>query len=92
VHGFGALGSTLQGWADSFAILLSMHLQGGGDLAQLAHKFVHKRFEPNGETDNPAIPECSCIPHYVLCWLALRFGDEDLKRELDIAEKERTLA
>lgn len=91
VHGFGVVGTTLQGWADSFAIMLSINLQQGGDLSRLAHKFTGKQFEPNGKTDNPDIPECSSIPHYILCWLALRFGDEDLKRELDLAEAKETL-
>lgn len=92
IHGFGKLGMDTQGWADTFAIMLSINMQQGGDLAQLARKFAHKRFGPRGETDNPRIPECSCIPDYVLRWLALQFGDADLKRELDLADQEETLA
>jgi hypothetical protein len=30
IHGFGALGSSMQGWADTLAILLSMYLQEDG--------------------------------------------------------------
>lgn len=91
IHGFGVTGTTLQGWADTLAILLSMFLQEGGSLSRLAHKFVHKKFEPNGPTDNPDIPECASVPEYVLRWLAFRFGDEDLKAALDLADQEETL-
>lgn len=91
VHGFGVLGSTMQGWADSFAIMLSINLQTGGDLGILFRKFAHKRFDPAGPTDNPAIPECSSVPDYILRWLALRFGDEALRQELVRADEEETL-
>lgn len=82
IHGFGALGSTMQGWADSFAIMLSIARQSGADLSRIAHKFAHKRFDPSGPTDNPEIPYCYSVPDYILRWLALRFGDEDLREEL----------
>jgi ribonucleoside-diphosphate reductase alpha chain len=62
VHGFGALGSTNQGWTDTFGVLVSLALQADWDLADLARRFAHVRFDPCGETDNPDIPHCQSIP------------------------------
>lgn len=92
IHGFGVLGSTMQGWADSFAIMLSLSMQTGGDLASLARKFAHKRFDPSGPTDNPAIPTCYSVPDYILRWLALRYGDDALRTELSLIDNEEPLA
>lgn len=66
IRGFGRYGSTMQGWADSFAMMLSFHVQGGGDLAQVGHAFIEKRIEPYGVTDDPDIPHCSSMQDYIL--------------------------
>lgn len=70
IHGFGKLGSAMQGWADAFAIMLSKYAQQGGDLQGLARKFQEKRFEPFGPTDNPDVPYCDSLPDYILRYVA----------------------
>jgi ribonucleoside-diphosphate reductase alpha chain len=82
VHGFGKLGSTTQGWTDSFCIMLSLGLQNGLRLRTFAPRLVQMKFEPNGYTDDPRIPFCYSIPDYVCRWLAHHFGDIKLKEEL----------
>src|ERR1700760_2881007 len=69
VHGFGKLGSTVQGWTDSFAILVSLALQQGMTLPELAKRFAYLKFEPHGYTDNPKIPKCWSVPDYVFRYL-----------------------
>jgi ribonucleoside-diphosphate reductase alpha chain len=88
VHGFGKLGSTIQGWTDSFSILTSIALQEGVSLSDLARRFAYLKFEPYGMTDNPKIPKCYSVPDYIFRWLALEFGDEKLQKELDNIAKE----
>lgn len=88
LHGFGQAGSTLDGWTQTFAIMLSVGLQFGVELPMLARKFAHMRFEPNGDTDNEDIPWCASVPHYIFNWLAFEFGDEELKQELVAINKE----
>lgn len=82
IHGFGALGSTNAGWTNAFAIMLSIGLQFGTELPMLARKFAHMKFEPNGETSNPDIPFCHSIPDYLFQWIALKYGDENLQKEM----------
>jgi len=73
IRGFGRYGSTMQGWADSFAMMLSFYVQGGGDLPQVGHAFIEKRIEPYGTTDDPDIPHCSSMQDYILRLLARWF-------------------
>jgi len=82
IHGFGKLGSSHQGWVDSFAIMVSLALQEGMELAPLAKRFAYLKFEPRGFTDNPKIPKCYSVPDYIFRFLALEFGDEKLQKEL----------
>ncbi len=72
-------GSTLAGLLDAFAISVSMALQYGVPLKDLAHKFIYTRFEPAGFTENPEIRIATSIIDYIFRYLALRFlGPEDL--------------
>lgn len=73
IRGFGRYGSTMQGWADSFAMMLSFHVQGEGDLAQVAGAFIEKRIEPYGSTDDESISFCSSMQDYILRLLASWF-------------------
>lgn len=82
VHGFGKLGSVVQGWTDSFCIMLSLGLQNGLSLREFGPRLAQMKFEPKGETDNARIPHCHSIPDYVVRWLAHHYGDDRLKREL----------
>lgn len=82
VHGFGKLGSVVQSWTDCFCIMLSLGLQNGLDLTEVAPRLAQMKFEPNGETDNKKIPFCYSVPDYVVRWLVHHYGDARLKKEL----------
>jgi|SoiMethySBSTD1v2_1073268.scaffolds.fasta_scaffold03950_15 ribonucleoside-diphosphate reductase alpha chain len=73
----GKAGSTLAGFADSFATAVSFALQHGVELRFLADKFSHVRFEPSGFTGNPQIPIAKSIVDYVFRWMALQFLPQD---------------
>jgi len=66
-------GSTLSGLMDSFATTISIALQYGVPLKVLVNKFIHRRFEPSGWTDNPQIQVAKSITDYIGRWLALKF-------------------
>jgi ribonucleoside-diphosphate reductase alpha chain len=69
----GKAGSTLAGFADSFATAISFSLQHGVELRFLVDKFTHVRFEPSGFTGNPQIPIAKSIVDYVFRWMAIQF-------------------
>jgi ribonucleoside-diphosphate reductase alpha chain len=73
----GKAGSTLAGFADSFATAISFALQHGVELRFLVDKFTHVRFEPSGFTGNERIPIAKSIVDYVFRWLALQFLPEE---------------
>jgi ribonucleoside-diphosphate reductase alpha chain len=70
-------GSTLSGLLDAFAISVSMALQYGVPLKDLAHKFIYTRFEPAGFTENQNIRIATSIVDYIFRYLALRFLTPD---------------
>ncbi len=62
-------GSTLYALMDSLAIAISLALQWGSSLEDLADKFVGVSFEPQGLTSNENIPMASSIVSYTFEWL-----------------------
>lgn len=58
-------GSTISGMFDSFAIAVSLGLQRGVPIDELAAKFVDTNFDPSGPTLNAEIPRASSVPDYV---------------------------
>lgn len=66
-------GSTIGGFADCFARLVSISLQHGIELEYLIKKMRGHRFEPSGQTINKEISSCTSIIDYVFCWLELNF-------------------
>jgi len=66
-------GSTISGFADSFAQAVSYNLQYGVPLQTLVDKFSHTRFEPAGLTKNPKVRIAKSIVDYVFRWMATRF-------------------
>jgi ribonucleoside-diphosphate reductase alpha chain len=66
-------GSMLSGMMDSFATAISIGLQYGVPLKVLVKKFAGVRFEPNGPTQNPNIPQARSIMDYIFRWLAVKF-------------------
>ena len=84
-------GSTLSGLLDSFAISVSMSLQYGVPLKELAHKFIHSRFEPAGFTKNPDVQVATSIIDYIFRYLALRFLSDDDLEEFGMARTHQIL-
>ena len=66
-------GSTISGFADSFAQAISYALQYGVTLQVLVDKFSHARFEPAGLTKNPDVRIAKSIVDYVFRWMATKF-------------------
>jgi len=66
-------GSTLAGLLDAFAIAVSVALQYGVPLRDLARRFCYARFEPAGYTDNPEVQVATSIVDYLFRYLGLRF-------------------
>ena len=66
-------GSTISGFADSFAQAVSYALQYGVPLQMLVDKFSHTRFEPGGLTKNPNVRIAKSIVDYVFRWMATKF-------------------
>jgi ribonucleoside-diphosphate reductase alpha chain len=69
-------GSPLAALMDSIGILTSFGLQAGIPLATFCRKMTGMRFEPNGSTSNPEIPDCTSIVDYVFRWLERQFPAE----------------
>lgn len=88
MHGFGKEGSTLEGWTQFSAILLSLSLQAGTDFASLARRIGQMKFEPYGRTTDPAIPFAPSVPAYIVAWLALTFGDDTAQQGINEVMKE----
>ncbi len=81
-------GSTISGLMDSFATAISMALQYGVPFKVLVDKFSHTRFEPSGFTKNPNIPMAKSIMDYIFRWLATKFLDGQVQREVGIIRPE----
>ncbi len=77
-------GSTLSGFADAFAIAVSMALQHGVPLNVLARHYLNTHFDPCGATNDPQIPRARSIPDYVFRWLSQRFLPSEDQRELGL--------
>ena len=66
-------GSTLAGFADAFAQVVSIALQYGVPVNVLQDKFIDARFAPMGTTTNSKIPTTTSIIDYVFRWIDLTF-------------------
>ena len=66
-------GGTLDGFCDCWAIAVSMLLQTGTTLDQLAEKFAYQGFEPAGRTDCQAVRHARSVPDYVVRWMQSEF-------------------
>ncbi len=70
-------GSTISGMCQAFCRAFSLSLQHGLGLQDACVRFKGMRFEPQGPTGNPDIPEASSIIDYVARYLELEFGDHE---------------
>jgi ribonucleoside-diphosphate reductase alpha chain len=69
-------GSTIGGLMDCFGTAISMSLQYGVPLRVYIEKFSHTKFEPQGHTKNPDIPNAKSLVDYIFRWLSLTFLPE----------------
>jgi ribonucleoside-diphosphate reductase alpha chain len=76
-------GSTIGGLMDSFGTAISLCLQYGVPVRDLAEKFEHTRFEPSGFTKNPDIPVAKSIVDYIFRWTNLQFGERQAELPFD---------
>ena len=66
-------GSSIQGFTDTVAILLSMCLQHGVPLTDLIRKLGFSKFDPSGFTRNPDIPIAHSFIDYLMRWMGMKF-------------------
>lgn len=66
-------GSTLAGFMDGLAVLMSMGLQYGVPLKAVVDKLLNTRFEPSGSTHNPDICYATSVLDYIARWLGGKF-------------------
>ncbi|MDF1810011.1 MAG: hypothetical protein P1U42_09980 [Phycisphaerales bacterium] len=67
-------GSAISGMCQAFCRAFSIALQYGLPVDEAVKRFKGMRFEPNGLTNNPEIPEADSIIDYVAKYLELQFA------------------
>lgn len=67
-------GGLLQGVMDAWARSLSLLLQYGVPVREVARMFAWHKFEPMGVTTNPDIPMANSVVDYVARWLSARYA------------------
>lgn len=80
-------GSFIKGVLDGFALLLSIALQHGIPLEDIASKFIHMRFEPSGYTNDKSIPIASSIFDLMFRKLALKYLDKEALERLGVEDR-----
>jgi len=70
-------GSSISGFCQAFCRAFSLSLQFGLSIPDAVKRFKGMKFEPNGATNNPNIPEADSIIDYVARYLELEFGNLD---------------
>ena len=71
-----ASGSTLDGFADAWAIAMTHALRAKADKWQeLCEKLSWGKFEPMGFTDNPDMRNVGSVVDYVCRWMLAEFGE-----------------
>ena len=68
-------GSAISGMCQAFCRAFSIALQYGLPVEEAVRRFKGMRFEPNGPTSNPDIPETDSIIDYVARYLEIEFGN-----------------
>src|SRR5436190_6578620 len=76
LQGFGKEGSSTYGWTQAFAMLFSIGLQTGGQafLDGVTHKLGEMKFDPQGKTNDPDVPEYRSVPDYIVKKIDRWFG------------------
>ncbi len=69
-------GSSTRGYLDTIGTLISISLQRGTGINEIADKLIGTRYEPSGFTADPAIPVASSIGDYIGRFLRRHFVDK----------------
>jgi ribonucleoside-diphosphate reductase alpha chain len=77
-------GSTLSGFADSLATIISIALQYNVPLKEFVRKLSHVKFEPNGFTDNPDIRIAHSLIDYIFRFLGLKYLSKEDQKDLGL--------
>ena len=80
----------LGGAYEAFSIAVSMLFQSGWSVEDLAKKFAHMRFKPDGMTGNKSVPIAKSIPDYLFRWLQSDEFKQAAKKEIDNEQKKET--
>ncbi len=72
-------GSAISGMCQAFCRAFSIALQYGLPVEEAVKRFKGMRFEPNGMTSNPDIPEADSIIDYVAKYLELHYTGQSRK-------------
>ena len=84
-------GSFVRGVLDGFSLLLSIALQHGIPLEEIATKYLHMRFEPSGYTNDPTVPMAASFFDLVFRKLALRYLDDEALKRLGVEDYTKKL-
>ena len=86
-------GSSIQGFTDTVAILLSMCLQHGVPLTDLIRKLGFSKFDPSGFTRNPDIPIAHSFIDYLMRWMGMKFvsGYRDRMSPANVTEETKAV-
>lgn len=82
-------GSTMSGFADALATVLSIALQYGVPLKEYVRKLSHLKFEPSGFTSNPDVRVASSIVDYIARYLGLKFLSKEDQIELGLISSQK---
>ena len=80
-------GSFAKGVLDGFALLLSIALQHGISLEDIAAKYLNMRFEPSGYTTDEAVPMASSFFDFMFRKLALEYLDDEALERLGVQDR-----
>jgi ribonucleoside-diphosphate reductase alpha chain len=69
-------GSALRGCLDSLGIVISMALQHGVSLSDIADNMIGLHYEPNGFTSCKMVRQVTSIPDHLFRWLKIRFPEQ----------------
>jgi len=77
-------GSTLSGFADALATIISISLQYGVPLEDIVRKLSYLKFEPNGFTAHKDIKIAYSIVDYIARYIGLKFLSSDIQKKLGL--------
>ena len=74
---FNHAGTFERGLCHALALMISLALQRGVPVKEIADKLTGLKFEPSGFTGKADIPSVYSITDYIGQWLMLKFGGEN---------------